>query len=132
MSSESPRPDLNEAISKVLRYGIFLSTVVIALGLSLTLIAPPPGTPTTLQAMLESSFGTPTLSPSILLAGVSRASSVAILELGTLLLLAIPLARVIASVLLFARERDSTYTCITLVVLAMLLTAILVVGPIEA
>jgi uncharacterized membrane protein len=124
--------DLNDAIGKTLRYGIAMSAVTIGAGLALMLLHPPPGTPASLEAMLASGFGTPTLSPSALLAGVSGGRPVAVLELGTLILLATPIARVAASVLLFLRERDSMYAGITLLVLALLLLAILVVGPMEA
>lgn len=44
-----------------------------------------------------------------------------IIQLGLLLLIATPLARVIFSVLAFARQRDWTYVVVTLLVLAVLL-----------
>ncbi|MGA2664217.1 MAG: DUF1634 domain-containing protein [Nitrososphaerales archaeon] len=49
--------------------------------------------------------------------------------LGLLVLLATPVLRVIASVVLFAAERDRTYVAITLVVFGILLLSIIVVGP---
>lgn len=130
--SAGRRVDLNDAIAKVLRYGVATSAMVMAAGLALMLLAPPSGTPANLQAMLETGFGTPTLSPSQWLAGMTSGSPVAVLELGTLLLLLTPLARVGASVLLFLRARDAQYTGVTLLVLSLLLLAILVIGPLEA
>jgi len=124
--------ELNETIGNVLRYGVVLSSVVVATGLVLMLLALPPGAPASLQGMLASNFGLPTLSPSKLLGGIAAGNSVSILELGTLILLATPLARVVASVLLFMKERDALYVGITLLVLVMLLFAIFVVGPLEA
>jgi uncharacterized membrane protein len=57
--------------------------------------------------------------------GIARAattlSSRAIIQLGLLVLIATPVARVIFSVFAFARERDWAYVGITLVVLVILL-----------
>jgi uncharacterized membrane protein len=44
-----------------------------------------------------------------------------LIMLGLLLLIATPVARVIFSAFAFARERDFTYVCITLIVLGVLL-----------
>lgn len=132
MKDESAEAQLNETIGKVLRYGVVLSSVVVTVGLVLMLSAPPPGAPTSLEGMLQSRFGLPTLSPSLLLRGIASGNSVSILELGTLILLATPLARVVTSVVLFLRVRDGLYVRITLLVLAMLLFAIFVIGPLEA
>jgi uncharacterized membrane protein len=105
--------------------------VVIAAGLVLVLLAPPPGAPVSLQDLLAVNFGRPTLNPSSFLGGVVEGNAVSILQLGTLILLGTPVARVAASVLLFLRERDLLYVGVTSLVLAMLLLAIFVVGPIE-
>jgi uncharacterized membrane protein len=43
-----------------------------------------------------------------------------LIQLGLLLLIATPVARVIFSVFAFARQRDATYVLITLIVLAVL------------
>ncbi|MGH9918295.1 MAG: DUF1634 domain-containing protein [Nitrososphaerales archaeon] len=132
MSSERPRADLNDAVGKILRYGVALSSVVVAVGLALMLLAPPSGTPGTLQVALTSNFGRPTLSPTALAAGVARGSAVDVLQLGLLFLIATPVTRVAASVLLFLREKDMLYVGVTLLVLLMLLFALFVIGPLEA
>jgi uncharacterized membrane protein len=124
--------DLNDAIGKILQYGVALSSAVLTLGLALMLLAPPPATPGTLEALLASNFGGPTLSPSALLAGISQGSAVGVLQLGTLILLATPIVRVSASVMLFLKDRDALYVGITALVLTMLLLAIFVLGPAEA
>jgi uncharacterized membrane protein len=123
---------LNNAIGKILRYGLVLSSAVVAAGLVVMLLAPPPGTPATLQATLASNFGRPTLNSSALLAGIAHGSAVSVLQLGLLILIATPLTRVAASVILFLRERDMLYVGVTLLVLGMLLLALFVVGPLEA
>ena len=124
--------ELNDTIGNVLRYGVVLSSAVVALGLALMLLAPPAGAPGSLQEMLTTNFGVPTLTLSSLLNGVASGNAISVLELGTLILVATPLTRVAASVLLFLREKDMLYVGITLLVLSMLLFAIFVLGPMEA
>jgi uncharacterized membrane protein len=51
----------------------------------------------------------------------ARFSGSGLIQLGLLLLIATPVARVIASVFGFLRERDYTYVVLTLIVLAILL-----------
>jgi uncharacterized membrane protein len=53
--------------------------------------------------------------------GVLGGSARAIIQLGLLLLIATPVARVLFSAIAFAIERDSMYVVITLIVLAILL-----------
>jgi len=123
--------DLNAAIGKVLRYGVVLSSSVVAVGLALLLLAPPVGAPGSLQGALATNFGRPTLNPAVLAAGVAAGNPVSVMQLGTLVLIATPLARVAASALLFLRDGDMLYVGIAVLVLATLLVAIFVVGPIE-
>jgi uncharacterized membrane protein len=115
-----------------LRYGVILSSSVIAVGLALLLLAPPVGAPESLQDVLAIHFGQPTLNPGALMAGLEAGNPISVLELGTLVLIATPMARVAASALLFLRDGDLLYVGIALLVLATLLTAIFVVGPIQA
>jgi uncharacterized membrane protein len=49
-----------------------------------------------------------------------------VIQLGLLLLIATPVARVILSVFAFARQRDFTYVVITLIVLAVLLYSLFI------
>ena len=53
-------------------------------------------------------------------AGVARGDSASIIQLGVLLLIATPVARVFISVIGFARERDWMYVAFSLLVLALL------------
>jgi uncharacterized membrane protein len=84
------------------------------------------------QGVLDAHFGRPTFNPMELIAGTAAGDPISLLQLGTLILLATPLVRVAASALLFLRDGDLLYVCITLLVLATLLVAILVVGPMQA
>jgi uncharacterized membrane protein len=52
-----------------------------------------------------------------------------LIQLGILLLVATPVARVLFSVVAFARQRDSNYVIITLVVLAVLLYSLFLDNP---
>ena len=80
MNTQHPQNALNDAIGNILRYGVILSSAVLAVGLVLMLFASPPGTPGTLQGTIAANFGGPTLSPSGLLAGIGHASAVSILQ----------------------------------------------------
>lgn len=132
LNSPRRRTDLNDSIGKVLRYGVVLSSAVVAVGLTLLLLAPPSGAPGSLQGVLDTNFGKPTLNPAALMGGIAAGNPISLLQLGTLTLLATPLARVAASVLLFLRDGDLLYVGVALLVLATLLIAIFVVGPAQA
>jgi uncharacterized membrane protein len=60
-----------------------------------------------------------------ILQDVVALSSRGIIQLGIVLLLATPVARVLFSVFAFARQRDYTYVVVTLLVLAILLYSML-------
>jgi len=62
------------------------------------------------------------------LRGVVHLQGVAIIQLGLLLLIATPVARVAFSVAAFALERDRTYVFLTLAVLGILLFSLFVVS----
>lgn len=59
-----------------------------------------------------------------ILRGVSELRSFAIVELGTIVLIATPVLRVAASVLLFFAEEDHVFVVVTLAVLVLLLSSI--------
>jgi len=63
--------------------------------------------------------------PSLTIRDAFSGSPEAIIELGLLLLILTPIARVVFSVIAFARERDFLYVILTLVVLAVLLYSLL-------
>ena len=59
-----------------------------------------------------------------IIGGVFRGRSRCLIQLGLLLLIATPIARVVFSVFAFAIERDRMYVAITLIVLAVLLSSL--------
>lgn len=132
MKEKDEAYDLNGIISNVLKYGVVISAALVLAGLVLTVVEKPAGLPTNVGQLVSSDYGKPTLSISSLLSGVAQGAPVFIIQLGLVVLLATPVARVVASVLVFSVERDRTYVVITLVVLSILLFSVFVVGPAES
>jgi uncharacterized membrane protein len=62
--------------------------------------------------------------PTGIVADAAAGSGRGVIQLGLLLLIATPVARVVFSVFAFARQRDLTYVLLTLVVLAVLLVSL--------
>jgi uncharacterized membrane protein len=120
MSSKKPADhdnlfDAELFISASLRYGVYVSATIVALGIVLLLVRGTSGYPAGVF---------PTTIPS-LVAGLIQFKTAAIISLGLLLLIATPVFRVAASVLLFLLEKDHLYTVITLFVLAVLISSFL-------
>ncbi|HZY87924.1 MAG TPA: DUF1634 domain-containing protein [Gemmataceae bacterium] len=59
--------------------------------------------------------------PGLIVRSAATGSSRGLIQLGLLLLIATPVARVVFSAFAFLRQRDHTYVVITLIVLAVLL-----------
>jgi uncharacterized membrane protein len=123
---------MNAVISDLLKYGVIASTTLVVIGTILTFAHPPQSFPSSIQQVVSTNFGKPTLNLGVLLSGVAAANPSSILQLGLLILLATPVARVAASVILFAAEHDKIYVAITLFVLIVLLIGIFLIGPLEA
>ncbi len=128
---EAPDSVMTRAISLLLIVGVVTSAVVIALGLLLVILTGQTGyhTAVSLDLVLarEGSVTFPTTIGGVL-QGAVQLRPFAVIELGVLLLIATPVFRVAASVLLFFLEQDYLYTVITLLVLGLLLFSILFVG----
>lgn len=109
--TNSQELDTELFISSSLRLGVYLSAAVILIGMIMFFATGNSGYqtdqfPTTVGEVLS---GTTFLKPS------------AMISLGLLLLIATPVFRVAASVLLFLFEKDYLYTVITLIVLCVLI-----------
>ena len=63
--------------------------------------------------------------PAVLLYGIAHADAASIIQLGILMLIATPIARVVFAFLAFIAERDRLYIAISAVVLAVLLFGML-------
>ncbi len=104
-------------LAQVLRAGVVLSAVVVAAG-GLVFLARH-GLERPSYAVFR---GEPSALRSIhgILSEAMRVSGRGIIQCGLLLLVATPIARVVFSVVGFARQRDWLYVTITLIVLALL------------
>jgi len=125
--------DLNPVIANILRYGVTISTILIVAGILLTALEDASGSSAlTLSQVIRTDYGRPTLDLNVLISGVIHLDGVYVVQLGLLVLLATPVIRVAASILLFLAENDWKYVVITFVVLGILLFSIFIVGPYEA
>lgn len=122
-------PDsMNALISDLLRFGVVLSASIIAVGAVLLLLGNGSQEISRLVVYNPNQLPHDNFNPSLgrMLAGLGAFDPQSIIELGVLVLLATPAARVLLSVLLFAAEGDRIYACITVCVLALLLFSMLV------
>lgn len=100
------------AISRVLRYGALISTLIMAAGILLRIFRGHGGGGAGFIHL-------PDLFPQLF-----QLNPIAVTELGVLLLLFTPVARIFVAVVTFAIERDMKYTLISLGVLAVVLFSI--------
>lgn len=113
--------DVQQAIGSVLRVGVVLAAIVTAFGGALLLVQHGGG------PVEQTTFhGVPAFLQSI--AGIVHEAlafnGAAIAQLGLLLLIATPVARVAFTLVAFAIQRDRTYVVITSIVLALLVYAL--------
>lgn len=111
-------------IAWLLIFGVTLSAMVLAAGVALLLLSGPAGFtswPTTAATLDSPDIGTIPHTLRDVLRGTLALRPLAVIQLGVLLLIATPVMRVAASVLLFLQEGDWVYTAITLAVLLILL-----------
>ncbi len=103
----------------VLRIGVVSSVLVMALGLTLAFIHHPPSVHHMQTAVLNDHF-------SVIYHGVMRGDGESVIDVGLFILVLTPVARVLASVILFALvDRDWFYTTVTLIVLILTLVSLL-------
>ena len=110
-------------IGTLLRTGVILAAAVVLFGAALYLARHGHE-----PANYSSFHGEPASlrSPKDILHGVTEMNARAIIQLGLLLLIATPVARVAFSAVAFAIERDYMYVVITLIVLAILMYSLFV------
>lgn len=109
-------------LGQLLRVGVVLAALVVIVGGAMYLrtaaLGPVPdykvfhGQPQELTSVRETVQGSADFDP------------LAIIQVGLLLLIATPVARVAFSIIGFAMERDGLYICVTIVVLVLLLASI--------
>ncbi len=118
---------MNRIISMVLRIGVVLSASFVALGTALLVAASGTQDISSRLAYFPAEVPHGGFDPSLagIVQGVMTFNAYSLIELGVLVLLATPVARVFSSALLFAKEGDRTYVYITAGVLALLLFSML-------
>jgi uncharacterized membrane protein len=109
-------------IGQVLRAGVLLSCLVTFIGLALYLFHHAAATP---NYRVFHSVNAPLRSVYQLIPNAFHGSPLAIIQLGVLLLIATPVARVAFLVGAFALERDRMYVVVSALVLVILLGSIL-------
>jgi uncharacterized membrane protein len=117
---------VEQVMGNLLRAGVLAAATVVAAGAAMYLIRH--GT----EPVDYHSFqGEPSYfcHPWEIVAQARALSARGIIQLGLLLLIATPVARVIFSVFAFARQRDFTYVVLTLIVLCVLLYSLFVGQP---
>ncbi len=117
ITKTSSEQQLENLLSNLLKYGVLIASAVVLFGGILYLIrhgAEP--------AEYQFFRGTPSefRSPTGVVKAVFSGSSRGIIQLGLLLLIAIPIVRVVVSLLAFIRRRDLIYILVNLFVLAAL------------
>jgi uncharacterized membrane protein len=122
---------MTRVISLLLVIGVSVSAAVLALGLILVILTGQTGYHDAITlALVLSPAGTVAFPRTIggVIQGALELRPFAVIELGIILLVATPVFRVAASVLLFFLERDYLYTVITLLVLGLLIFSLFWVG----
>jgi uncharacterized protein len=119
---EADPEQLRLAVSRVLLGGVLASAVLLVIGLATAALVGWEGSLTGAPPPTEPVYTLPGL-----LAGLAALQPVAIAQLGLFVLILTPIVRVIASLVLFAEERDRVYVLISLGVLAILLSSLLFV-----
>ena len=122
---------IEEIISWILRVGVLASAILIALGVVLLFVTSKTGYTGSFDDLAgllnynqnrQAAFPT---SPDAVLAGLVQFKPYAFIALGLLLLIATPVLRVAASVVIFALEHDYAYVFITVIVLLILIVSFL-------
>lgn len=116
-------------ISHVLRAGVLLAGTVIALGLAFLLVRGAGASDPLSLAALRRQDGHPLpVHPGDLIRHARVAQPTALVQLGILLLILTPVARVAMTVWLFVEQRDPVFVAITLVVLVVLVFGLVHTG----
>jgi len=122
--------DFNAVIGVVLRYGVIVSFAVIGVGSLLMFAEGQTGYyPLGSAEQLFDRHNRFLIGLVPLIQGVVSVKPYAIIDLGLLILLATPVARVFISTFLFLKEKRYVFVLITITVFVLLLFSMFVVGP---
>ncbi|MHB8566490.1 MAG: DUF1634 domain-containing protein [Nitrososphaerales archaeon] len=133
MTEKSRETEFSMVIGEVLRYGVVISFAVIALGSILLFLENSTGYYTVGSAeQLFDRHNTFLIGLVPLIQGVVSLKPYAIIDLGLLILLATPIARVVISIFMFTEQKRYIFVAITVSVLAILLASTFILGPLLA
>jgi len=122
--------DFDLVIGLVLRYGVISSFIIVAFGSFLLFAEGQTGYYSIGSSeQLYESYNGVVIGLVPLVQGVASAKPYAIIDLGLIVLLATPLARVVISLFLFLNEKRYAFVGITIGVLAVLLLSMFVIAP---
>lgn len=124
----SANPEL--LISSLLRYGVMASLVLVLGGLGLTFFHHPDYFSSVEALQRLTAQGNKPHQLSDVMAGVMATRGQAIAMVGLLVMVAIPVARVAVSLLIFRQQRDRVFVGVTSVVLVLLVLSFLL-GRVE-
>jgi uncharacterized membrane protein len=126
VASEHEGHDLDLTLGNLLRFGVLLAATVTAIGGCIYLIRHGE----TVANYKNFGDGVPAelRSPTKIIINSTEGSGRALIQLGLLLLIATPVARVAFSALAFARQRDYLYVLMTLFVFAVLMFSLFHAG----
>ena len=121
MTDSTPRMtehEIEQVIGRLLQYGVLLAAAVTLVG-GVMLLLQHCSTPASFAVFQ----GEPAQLRSItaILSGAFSGSAMSVVQLGLLLLIATPVARVAFTLVAFAIQRDRLYVLVTTIVLALLL-----------
>lgn len=124
--NETPAHRVEIVISTLLRTGVVVSIVLIALGVALLYVNHPASmnSEEQLQAMTRPGAEFPHTIAAVV-SGIMVLQGEAVIALGLLVLIATPVMRVAISIFAFLHERDGKFALITFVVLILLLLSFL-------
>ena len=110
--------EVEQIIGRLLQLGVAIATVVVVLGAALVLMR---HWATPVDYAEFRGEQSPLRSIGAVLHGVARRDPAAIVQLGLVLLIATPVARVALTLAAFAAQRDRLYVALTALVLVLLL-----------
>lgn len=115
--------DVEQFIGRMLQLGVLVATIVTVIGGVLLLVQHGSSSPTYSEFRGEPAYLT---SIGGIVRGVREMRSESIVQLGILLLIATPVARVAFTLVAFVLQRDRVYVVLTTIVLALLLYGLVI------
>ena len=125
MTDSAPRVSdhaVEQVVGRLLQLGVLVAALVVLIG-GVLLLVQHGGTPVAYSVFQGEPDGLRSIAG--ILHGVASMQSEAIVQLGLLLLIATPVARVAFTLVAFILQRDRTYVAVTTLVLALLLYGLL-------